>query len=263
MLLNLTAVLTLLPAAALPLRREGGRDAVFWAALAVGLLGPGAVVLAEFAGSWKAGLAPALWLSVAVTLVAFAAVAGRSATMAGLGPLIGPYLLLVALLALAWGSAPLRPAAQPLSPAALAHVGTSILTYALANLAAVAGLAVYLQERALKRRRPTTLTRRLPAMAEAEALQTRLLVASVLVLGCGVLSGMALLYRETGQWLRLDHKTVLSLGAFVVLAGLAAVNLGGGLGGRRVARLLLLGWLLLTLAYPGVKFVTDVVLQRA
>jgi ABC-type uncharacterized transport system permease subunit len=33
-----------------------------------------------------------------------------------------------------------------------------------------------------------------------------------------------------------------------------------GLRGRRAARLVLLAYLLLTLAYPGVKFVTDILL---
>jgi ABC-type uncharacterized transport system permease subunit len=33
-----------------------------------------------------------------------------------------------------------------------------------------------------------------------------------------------------------------------------------GMRGRRAARGVLLAWLLLTLAYPGVKFVTDVLL---
>jgi ABC-type uncharacterized transport system permease subunit len=34
-----------------------------------------------------------------------------------------------------------------------------------------------------------------------------------------------------------------------------------GIRGRRAARIVLLAYLLITLAYPGVKFVTDVVLS--
>jgi ABC-type uncharacterized transport system permease subunit len=71
---------------------------------------------------------------------------------------------------------------------------------------------------------------------------------------------MALQYRETGALLALNHKTVLTIAAFLVLAGLLAAYGLGGVRGKRAARVVLLGYLLLTLGYPGVKFVTDVLM---
>jgi ABC-type uncharacterized transport system permease subunit len=67
---------------------------------------------------------------------------------------------------------------------------------------------------------------------------------------------------EGASWLRLDHKTVLSLLAFALIGALLLVHQRFGLGGRRAARYGLVAYLLLTLAYPGVKFVTDVILAR-
>jgi ABC-type uncharacterized transport system permease subunit len=124
----------------------------------------------------------------------------------------------------------------------------------------VSGLSVFLSERAIKRKRPTRLTRRLPSVSDGEQLQINLLTASAIVLGCGLLSGMATQLAETGQLLVFAHKTAFSLLTFVILVALVVAHHKTGLRGRQAARLLLIAYLFLTLAYPGVKFVTDVIL---
>ena len=53
------------------------------------------------------------------------------------------------------------------------------------------------------------------------------------------------------------------LAAFAVIVGLIAVDRVSGLAGRRASRLLLLAYLFLTLAYPGVKFVSEILLGRS
>ena len=83
---------------------------------------------------------------------------------------------------------------------------------------------------------------------------------SAVVLGLGVLTGMATEFFERGQLLVLDHKTLFSLATLAVILGLLVARQRSGLRGRRAARLVLLAYLLLTFAYPGVKFVTDVLL---
>jgi ABC-type uncharacterized transport system permease subunit len=77
----------------------------------------------------------------------------------------------------------------------------------------------------------------------------------------GLATGMALQYGDTGTLLVFDHKTVLTITAFVVIGGLLAAHYKTGLRGRQAARIVLLAYLLLTLGYPGVKFITDVVLS--
>ena len=83
-----------------------------------------------------------------------------------------------------------------------------------------------------------------------------------MVLGVGLATGIALDVITIGRWIRLDHKTVLSIAAFVTLAVLLFAHARWGTRGRRGARAVLVVWLLLTLGYPGVKFVTDVVIAR-
>jgi ABC-type uncharacterized transport system permease subunit len=137
----------------------------------------------------------------------------------------------------------------------------SVATYGLAGLAAGASLAVLLQERWLKSRQSGgRLAELLPSLAAAERLEIGLLSAAGLVLALGILTGAAAEWFATAEFAGLGHKTVFSALAFAVIAGLLIAHRFTGLRGRRAARLVLLAWMLLTLAYPGVKLVTDLIL---
>jgi ABC-type uncharacterized transport system permease subunit len=103
------------------------------------------------------------------------------------------------------------------------------------------------------------LTALLPSVADAETLQIQLLGASGIVLGLGLLTGAATQYVENGDFMELNHKTIFALTAFLVIVLLLAVHHRTGMRGRQAARFVLLAYLLLTLAYPGVKLVTEVI----
>ena len=132
--------------------------------------------------------------------------------------------------------------------------------HALLTIAAVAGCAVMLQEHALKSKRQLALARQLPSIADSERLEVHLLTTSGVVLAAGLATGMATGWVENGQLLRLDHKTVLSLLTLAAIIGLLITHRRTGIRGRRAARLVLVAYVLLTLAYPGVKFVTDILI---
>lgn len=255
------AAAALIPALAIAFIPRESRDALFWSAVAVAVFGPGIWTWMQLADSWSTGLATALWLNVAVTMVLFAALAAISAQGWRLITLLAPYVLVLAVLAVAWQAAPERPFLGS-APAAWirVHIVVSVAAYALLTLASVAALAVFLQERALKQKRRGRLSAALPPVADSESLQLGLLRATALGLAVAVLSGMATEYFEVGRVLVLNHKTVLSLLTLFVVAGLLAVHRRTGMRGRRAARVVLLAYLLLTLAYPGVKFVTDILL---
>ncbi len=261
LLFNLSALLALVPALVVSTRREGARDLVFWASLAVALTGPLAWAVAEMAGSWRTGFSIALWVTVAASLAIFILVAAVSAEGWRLAPLMMLYLFLVGALATIWhhASPPTLSAAAP-TAWVHAHILASVATYAVVTVAAVAALGAFLQDRALKNKRPTGMTRRLPPLADCESLVVRLLAVGEAILFLGVITGMAMQYAESGQILSLDHKTVLVLGAFAVIGGLLIAHRVSGVRGRLAARIVLLAYLLLTLGYPGVKFVTDILL---
>lgn len=261
MVFNLAALAALVPAALVPLRRGAGKDAVFWAVLLLAIAGPTAWVGMQMAGTWHTGLSITLWVSIAVSLALFALIAVAVPQAWRLAPLLLPYLLVLGVFASAFHQA----AEIPLSGGVPAgwlqlHILVSVVTYGLLTLAAVAALAAFLQERALKTKRPNALTRMLPSVADSERLSGWLLVTSEIVLGIGLVTGMATEYFETGVLLELDHKTLLSLLAFFVIGGLLVAHRLTGMRGRMAARIVLLAYLLLTLAYPGVKFVTEVLM---
>ncbi|MBL8806519.1 MAG: cytochrome c biogenesis protein CcsA [Rhodospirillales bacterium] len=260
LLLSLSAVASLVPAGFMRAdeRPAGG---VAWALLAVAIAGPAVWLVDNVGGGWRTGLAPALWLAILSSMVAFAGLVVVERGAARLAPLLVGYLVWLGFLATIWEHAPERPLVGAAPEGWLvAHILVAVFAYGLLTLAAVAGLAVFLQERALRAKRPTEFTRRLPSVAEGEALLARLLMASGTVLGLALLSGSSLSWFTAHRFVVFDHKTVLSFATFVAIGVLLIVHSRGGLSGRRAARYVLFAYLLLTLAYPGVKFVTDVLM---
>ena len=258
--LSLAALVALAPVVLVTLRNPKERDGLFWLLLAGALMGALARAAAVLTPQWHTGLADALWLTIAASLALFMLIAALARDAWRLTPLLLPYLGVLGILATIWQQAPERPLMAAPAVWLELHILVSVATYGLLTVAAVAGLAVLLQERALKGKRRGALSQLLPAIASCERLQMALLVASESVLGLGLLTGMATEYFVAGRMLVFDHKTLFSLLAFAVIAALLAVHARSGVGGRRVARFVLLAYLLLTLAYPGVKFVTDVLL---
>lgn len=260
--LSLGALLALLPAALAAYLRREGRDSVFWALTAVAVAAPLLWAVLRLQAAWNAGFAVSLWLSVASTMLLYALLAADTRSAWRLAPVLLPYLLGVGALATVWSASPGPPLAQGAVSAWLPiHIGVALAAYGLITLAAVAAAAVAAQEFALKRKQPNRLSRLLPAVSEAETLQMRLLIAGEAVLGAGLISGMAVEYLSEAQLLRVDHKTVFVLATFLVIGALIFVHLRSGLRGRSAARWVLVAYLLLTLGYPGMKFVTEVVLS--
>ncbi|MFQ5617942.1 MAG: inner membrane protein YpjD [Rhodospirillales bacterium] len=261
MMFSLSAVAALVPASLVALRRDSRPDAVYWMVLAVAVAGPLAWVVAQMSGAWRTGLSTTLWVTVAASMALFAVIAALHRQAWRLTPLMAPYMLGIGILATIWQQAPQK-ALGAAAPAGWieVHIVVSVATYGLVTIAAVAALAAFLQERSLKEKRPTALTRLLPSVADCESLMVRLLVLGAIVLALGLVTGMATQYEETGAVLAFDHKTILTVTAFVVIGGLLVAHFRSGVRGRMAARFVLLAYLLLTLGYPGVKFVTDVLM---
>jgi ABC-type uncharacterized transport system permease subunit len=261
--LNIFALVALIPAVLTALRPGARKDSTVLGSILLAVAGPALWAFVLMSEMWQTSLSAALWVSIAVSAAAFAALTSLTAQSWRLAPILMPFLAMLGLLAslVRWVEAP-----RPLSGSAPAawldiHIIVSVLTYALLTLAAVASLAAFLQERSLRRKSPNRLTRMLPSVIDGEMLAGRLLLAGEFVLGLGLATGMATQYSETGTLLMLQHKTLLSLLAFGLIGLLLIGHRVCGVRGRMAARVVLVSYLLLTLAYPGVKFVTQVLLS--
>ncbi|MBB4284708.1 cytochrome C assembly family protein [Roseospira goensis] len=258
---HLAAVLFLVPAAVLPLWRAA-KPVWQAAATVLAAMGPTFWVTWQLTEGWHTGVSATLWVAIATSALLFFLVTMVSRHAWRLAPLLMPYLGLLGVVAGVTAGAddavlPLRGQAPPAAWLVF-HIVVSVITYGLLTIAAVAALGAFLQERALKRKQPTRLTRLLPSVTESERLSVALLAWSEAVLGLGLLSGMAVQTFVSGTLLVLDHKTLLSLLAFAVIGGLLAAHRWAGVRGRAAARYVLLAYLLLTLAFPGVKFISTV-----
>jgi len=140
------------------------------------------------------------------------------------------------------------------------HILFAVLTYALLTLAAITALAVAIKERSLKQKIRSRISDMLPSVYDSNHLQFLFMAFAEFLLGVNLITGIAVnvLYHDT--WFTLDHKTSLTTIAFFAIAILLFMHRKLGLRGKRAAHWILLSYLLVTLGYPGVKFVTDILI---
>ncbi len=257
-ILSALTILALLAAAGLrlaPARLHTAGRAALASALVLALIA--AYLHVDDGGRWRSDFAATLWLIVAACLIVAVPVFALRRGSDGLAVLLGPLLALIGVLGTVWASRPRTSSFDAWGAWLSVHVAVSLITFGLVTLAAVAGVALMLQSRFLKAKTRGPLSRALPSVSEGEALEINLMVAAAGFLAVGIATGFAEAIVARGSLLPLDHKTVLSIAGFIVIGGLLGLHHIAGMRGRFVARLALAAYLLLLLAYPGVKFVTD------
>ena len=259
-IVTLVFVLPALWSLSAALRAQTGDIDVSAPVLALAALGPWMWSVLILSGGWHTDFGFSLWVSVSTALVVFTTLAFQVENVRRLAVLVIPYLTILLILGLVMGAG--ATPAMPIPESwVMAHILVAVATYAMLTLAALAAVAVILKEQALKRRYFSPFFRALPAVADAETWQDRLTLWAWIVLGIGVLSGVAIQAQRGAPLIALDHKTLLTLIAFAVIGLLLALQRWSGLRGRRAARWVMIAYLLITLAYPGVKFISGTLLD--
>ena len=135
------------------------------------------------------------------------------------------------------------------------HIFTSLLAYSLLLLATVQALLLAYQNNNLHKHKTNGLISTLPALQDMEALLFRLIKLGLILLTIALLSGFIFLdgFFQTG----VAHKTLLSIIAWFIFAGLLYGHYQYGWRGRIAVRWTLFGSLFLLLAYFGSKFVFE------
>jgi ABC-type uncharacterized transport system permease subunit len=201
---------------------------------------------------------------------ALSTVAGLTALFAWIGNLAGtfPGVAAVAMPVAAAGA--LLPALFP-NPhrfsflaehwAAL-HIAVALIAYALLIVAALQALILLALERRLHHAQPVPAGATLPPLLTLERFLFRLVGIGYALLTLTLVSGVMFSEELFGKPLRLTHKIVFSLLAWLVFGALLFGRHFYGWRGRTALHWILGGTALLVLAYLGSKFVLEVILGR-
>ena len=141
------------------------------------------------------------------------------------------------------------------------HLVAGMLAYALFAVAMLHAVLISMVERQLHSN-PGRFDRGLPPLLSMETLVFRLTAAAFVVLT--LTFAMGVMYSESifGRALRFDHKTVFIVLSWVIFGWLLVGRWLYGWRGRTAFRWTLAGFLTLMLAYPGSRFVLEVILGR-
>jgi ABC-type uncharacterized transport system permease subunit len=141
----------------------------------------------------------------------------------------------------------------------LVHIVLAFIAYAILIMAMLYSLQVSYISNRLKQKDFALMTRHLPPLVQAEALQFRILLAGTVLLGLALL--VAALTMD--NWLAKEnlHKNVFSLLGFVVFTILCWGHARKGWRGKTANVLTITGAVLITLGYFGSRFVREVLLN--
>ena len=140
------------------------------------------------------------------------------------------------------------------------HLVAGMLAYSLFTVATLHAVLISMMERQLHAH-PTVSERGMPLLS-LEALVFRLTAAAFVVLTLTFVVGIAYSESMVGRAFRFDHKTVFVVLSWATFGALLAGRWLYGWRGRTAFRWTLTGFVMLMLAYPGSRFVLEVILGR-
>jgi len=206
-------------------------------------------------------LSAVLWLAVCIVWLE-----GMLVPMQGLQLLALPLAAACAVLP-AWFGGSVLTLTQH-SVALRAHLLVAILAYGLLTLAALHALLMTVLDRQLhapalgRGKIWQRLFAHVPPLLVLEAQLFRLITIGFVLLTVTVVTGVFFSEAVYGMPLRIEHKTIFTLAAWVVFGALVLGRWIFGWRGRVALRWTLSGFAMLLLAYVGVRFVLEVVLHR-
>ena len=150
---------------------------------------------------------------------------------------------------------------NPLSWQVRAHVLISLISYGLLTVGAIVAIYATVQERRLRAGKLSPMNSLFAPLETTEMLLFGITAAGFAGLALAIISGLAFVDNFFAQ--HLAHKTAFSILALLVFGTLLAGRYFAGWRGARAVKLYLGGFLLLCLAYFGVRLILEQVLHRS
>jgi ABC-type uncharacterized transport system permease subunit len=151
------------------------------------------------------------------------------------------------------------------------HLALALIAYSVFTIAVLHAVLMALADRLLHRKGAGEAARgdplhgpaaSLPPLLTIERMFFRLVGAAFVLLTATLATGMALSESMFGRAMRLNHETVFAVMAWLTFAVLLWGRLVRGWRGRTALRWTVSGFVALMLAYPGSRFVLEVLLHR-
>jgi len=141
------------------------------------------------------------------------------------------------------------------------HIMISLMSYGLLTVGAIVAIYAMAQERRLQAGKLSAVSNLFAPLETTEKLLFGIATAGFAGLALAIMSGFTFVDNLFAQ--HLVHKTVFSVLAVFVFGTLLAGRFFAGWRGKRAVKLYLGGFLLLCLAYFGVRLILELILDRS
>ena len=152
--------------------------------------------------------------------------------------------------------------AQAQAPAFAAHVAVAMLASAFFAIGAAHAVLMAVLEKRLHSHQKATGPVGMPPLLTMERVLFQVLSVGFVLLTLTLASGILFSEEIFGRAMRLDHKTIFAVLAWVIFAVLLLGRLAYGWRGRAALKGTFAGFAALLLAYVGSRFVIEVILGR-
>jgi ABC-type uncharacterized transport system permease subunit len=209
-------------------------------------------------GGVSLGFASSLSAMMALTVVLYSAAAWHYP----LGALQSFVLALAGLALILQGLMPHAQAPEAESPISGMHLLMAFGAYGTFTIAALHALLIALAEKHLHKPVPPMLVAGLPPLLTLERLLFRMIEVGFVILTLTLVSGFLFSEALYGKAVTFTHMTLFGVASWLVFAALLVGRRVKGWRGRTAIYWTLAGFIMLLLAYVGVKFVLEVILGR-
>jgi cytochrome c-type biogenesis protein CcsB len=118
------------------------------------------------------------------------------------------------------------------------------------------GVALLIQERQIKSRKPTALCYRLPSIEELDTLNYKIIVAAFPVLTVGIIMGGIWAYNAWGRFWGWDPKETWAFITALIYAGYLHMRFVAGMRGRKAVYVSMLGFASVVFTFIGVNYLS-------
>ena len=171
-----------------------------------------------------------------------------------------PFGALASLLPLLDGTSAVVPNSD--LPMFKAHLILSIVAYGLLSVSLIHALLMSYLEKNLHRHKISPLIDNLPPLLKLENLLFTIALLGFAVLTAALLSGFFVSFAIQSTIIPLSHKTIFSIASWSLFASLLIGRKFLGWRGRIARKILVIGFILLLLAYLGSRFVSEIILRN-